>query len=208
MSDALNKEKANKVYRISPQVVVENFDEGALVLCLKDRHILELNPIARDVLAYTNVIQTTGKVAYKMAAFYQIPRKEAMRDVIDLYEQLAAQGVVEAVEDKKTLKESKIMSQNSISNIQYLRNPDVVLHKEDPDGALLFNPDTNQTLVLNATGFFVWKHCDGSRTLTTILSAIKETFKDVPETEVIAEVKDLITQLQAKGFIGVSDYKK
>ena len=27
-----------------------------------------------------------------------------------------------------------------------VRNPDVILREEDPDGALLFNPDTNQIL--------------------------------------------------------------
>jgi hypothetical protein len=37
-------------------------------------------------------------------------------------------------------------------SIFYLRNPDVVLREEDPDGGLLFNPDTNQVKVI--TGNF------------------------------------------------------
>lgn len=32
-----------------------------------------------------------------------------------------------------------------------IRNPDVVLREENPDGALLFNPDTNQIRVINTT---------------------------------------------------------
>jgi hypothetical protein len=40
-----------------------------------------------------------------------------------------------------------------------VRNPDVVLREEDPDGALLFNPDTNQIRVINTTGLFIWKPC-------------------------------------------------
>jgi hypothetical protein len=86
-----------------------------------------------------------------------------------------------------------------------IRNPDVVLREEDPDGALLFNPDTNQVLVLNTTGLFIWKHCDGYRNPPDILKAIKETFEEIPQAEVEANVKDFITQLQTKGFIGLSD---
>jgi hypothetical protein len=88
-----------------------------------------------------------------------------------------------------------------------IRNPDVVLREEDPDGALLFNPDTNQVLVLNATGLFIWKHCDGSRDFKAILTTVKDTFDEVPEVEVMTEVKDFIAQLQTKGFIGTSDPK-
>jgi hypothetical protein len=87
-------------------------------------------------------------------------------------------------------------------------NPDVILREEAPDGALLFNPDTNQVLVLNTTGLFIWKHCDGSLDLPAILMAVKEAFEEVPEAEVMAEVKDFVTQLQTKGFIGLSDSKK
>ena len=48
---------------------------------------------------------------------------------------------------------------------RYLCNPDVVLREEDEDGGLLFNPDTNQIRVLNHTGLFIWKLCDGSHNL-------------------------------------------
>ena len=46
--------------------------------------------------------------------------------------------------------------------IHYHCNPDVVLREEDESGALLFNPDTNQVKVVNATGLFIWKQF-GSR---------------------------------------------
>ena len=84
-----------------------------------------------------------------------------------------------------------------------VRNPDVVLREEDPDGALLFNPDTNQIRVINTTGLFIWNHCDGTRNLSAIVTALKETFDGVPEQEVNTQVNEFIADMRANGFIGV-----
>jgi hypothetical protein len=84
-----------------------------------------------------------------------------------------------------------------------IRNPDVVLREEDPDGALLFNPDTNQIRVINTTGLFIWKHCNGKKDLPAIVSALKKTFAGVPETEVENQVNNFIEDMRANGFLGV-----
>jgi hypothetical protein len=84
----------------------------------------------------------------------------------------------------------------------YVRNPDVVLREEDEDGALLFNPDTNQIRVLNTTGLFVWKLCDGGHDLTSIVAAMKEHFDQVPEDEVTGQVAEYVDEMAAAGFLG------
>jgi hypothetical protein len=84
-----------------------------------------------------------------------------------------------------------------------IRNPDVVLREEDPDGALLFNPDTNQIRVINPTGLFIWKHCDGKKHLPAIISALKKTFANVPEAEVDGQVNAFVDDMKANGFLGV-----
>ena len=53
------------------------------------------------------------------------------------------------------------MKKKNSSKNSYIRNPDVVLREEEADGGLLFNPDTNQIRVVNATGLMIWKLCDG-----------------------------------------------
>jgi len=89
-----------------------------------------------------------------------------------------------------------------------IRNPDVVLREEDPDGALLFNPDTNQIRVINTTGLFIWKHCDGKKDLPAIVSALKKTFDKVPEAEVDGQVKVYVDDMKANGFLGIPEAKK
>lgn len=89
-----------------------------------------------------------------------------------------------------------------------IRNPDVVLREEDPDGALLFNPDTNQIRVINTTGLFIWKHCDGKKDLPAIAAALKKTFVSVPETEVEGQIKAFVDDMRSNGFLGVPETKE
>jgi hypothetical protein len=85
----------------------------------------------------------------------------------------------------------------------FICNPDVVLRQEDPDGALLFNPDTNQIRVINTTGLFIWKQCDGEKDFPAIVSALKKDFDGVPDKEVGKQVNTFIDDMRANGFLGV-----
>jgi len=87
--------------------------------------------------------------------------------------------------------------------IAFIRNPDVVLREEDPDGALLFNPDTNQIRVINPSGLFIWKLCDGFHTVPMIVSELREAFDGVPEADVESQVQAFIDDMKTNGFIGL-----
>jgi hypothetical protein len=63
------------------------------------------------------------------------------------------------------------MSENTTAP-HYLVNPDVVLREEDPDGELLFNPDTNQLCVLNHTGLFIQFPYDPSRVPSKLVTVL------------------------------------
>ena len=90
-------------------------------------------------------------------------------------------------------------------SVNYLRNPDVVLREEDEDGALLFNPDTNDVKAVNTTALFIWEHCDGTADLASIVAAVQESFDDAPEDQLQAQVQACIEALLGSGFIGVVD---
>lgn len=89
----------------------------------------------------------------------------------------------------------------------FLRNPDVVLREEDADGALLFNPDTNQIRVLNATAVFLWHLCDGAKSVEDMVAALKSRFEDVPEQEADPQVRSFMDDMTANGFIGMVEEK-
>ena len=94
------------------------------------------------------------------------------------------------------------MQKTSIQSPRYLRNPDVVIHEEDPDGALVFNPDTDQIKVLNQTGFFVWQLCDGSHDMQSLVAGVRDSFDEVPDDSVSTQVEDFVNEMVAAGFIG------
>ena len=85
---------------------------------------------------------------------------------------------------------------------EYFINPDVVLREEDPDGALLFNPDTNDVKVLNTTGLFIWKLCQDKQTQSSITKAVKAHFQDVPEQQVQEDLLKFLKQMTESGFLG------
>ncbi len=83
----------------------------------------------------------------------------------------------------------------------YIINPDVVLREEDEDGALLFNPDTNDVKVINHTGLCIWNSCSKASNLADIIKAVKTDFDEVPE-EVETETKEFVDFLVESEFIG------
>lgn len=87
----------------------------------------------------------------------------------------------------------------------YVRNPDVVLREDEPDGGLLFNPDTNQVRVLNPTGLCLWKACDGKRDLQGLIGALREAFEDVPDAEVEGQVTAFLDDMVANAFVGTDE---
>lgn len=190
--------KGDRIYRLSPQVAMEVFDDGALILHLADRYLLELNLTACHILQYTDGARNVNQVAQVLAQTFEISPRQALADTLELYEQMSAQGVIEMVDSTVALPTDPTTS----LAVRYARNPDVVLREEDEDGGLLFNPDTNQVRVLNTTGLFIWKQCDGSRNLDEIVHALQESFEDVPLDRVDQDVREFVEEMVASGFIG------
>lgn len=86
---------------------------------------------------------------------------------------------------------------------RYIVSPDVVLREEDPDAALVFNPDTDNIRVINHTGLFIWKLCDGAHSLESILAAMHDEFDGVPDDEVGQQVAGFLQGMVSAGFVGL-----
>jgi hypothetical protein len=189
---AASLDTASSVFRLRPQVVMEEFGDGALLLRLEDRRLFEITPTAHYVLAQTDGQRCAAQVATALAEAFQIPEAKALQDVLSLYAEWSAQKVLESVEFGRDGEETMAMEGTPVSPARYIRNPDVVLRDQDEDGGLLFNPDTSQVKVLNTTGLFIWQQCDGTRDLAAIATAMQETFDGAPADEVAQDVREFV----------------
>lgn len=190
------------IYKLSTDALLETFDDGGLVLILPERRLVELNPSAVAIISLLDGIRTPEQVADEIVKEYDLGHdssaNQIIQDMLELCEELNQSGVLELQTD---FQESVNMT-TAIAN-QFLRNPDVVLREEDPEeGALLFNPDTNQVKVINTTGLFIWQQCGEARTLDEIVAEVQKAFDEVPSEQVAQDVQEFVDGMLASGFIG------
>ena len=190
------------IYKLSPNAALETFDDGGLVLILPERRLVELNPTAVAIVQLLDGHRTAEQVADEIVKHHDIGHNNSvtniLKDVLELCEELNQSGVLEFQPD---LQES--LNMTTAVATQFLRNPDVVLREEDPDeGALLFNPDTNQVKVINTTGLFIWQQCGEARTLDEIVAEVQKGFDEVPSEQVAQDVQEFVDGMLATGFIG------
>jgi signal peptidase I len=83
-----------------------------------------------------------------------------------------------------------------------MTNPDVSCRRE-PDGASLFNPDTNDSVATNAMGYLIWQVLARPRSQEEVVAHLLATCEDAPVEQVTADVAAFLQSLQPGGFIGV-----
>lgn len=78
-------------------------------------------------------------------------------------------------------------------------NPRYVF-REEADGALLFDPDTDSLRLLNETGAYVYRSADGARTVAQLIDALAEEYGEARE-KVARETGEFITELLEKELL-------
>ncbi len=189
-------------YKLSKDAILETFDDGGLVLIVPERRLVELNPSAVEIIRLLDGKRTPEQVAAEIAKNHDIsndyPETQIILDVLELCAEMDRNGVLEFQPDFQ-----ENMEMTSAVATCFLRNPDVVLREEDPDeGALLFNPDTNQVKVINTTGLFIWQQCGVARTQDEIVAEVQKGFDEVPLDQVVHDVREFVDSMLASGFIG------
>lgn len=186
------------IYILSKDAVLETFDDCGLVLVLPEHRLVDLNPSAVEIIHLLDRGHTPEQVAVEIANKFIISLEQANQDVWELIGVFIKSGILALQSEEQENKDMTIPP-----GVKLLCNPDVVLREEDPDeGALLFNPDTNQVKVINITGLFIWKQCGMARTPEEIVTEIQKSFDEVPLEQVAEDVQEFFESMLASGFIG------
>lgn len=190
------------MYRLTKTVLVQHFDDGALLLDTATRRLITLNHSAYHVIRLTNGEYSVTQVAQALTALYDVAESVVHTDVHAFYALLAEHDLVEPATPVEA--KDRIMSET----MRYIRNPDVGLREESEQGALLFEPDSGQVKVINLTGLIIWKQCDGQHSVDEMIDAVLDTFEGAPRDEVAADVQNFLAVMLEAGFIGETEFKQ
>jgi len=85
---------------------------------------------------------------------------------------------------------------------RYVSNPVVSCGDEGDDGAILFNPDTDDTIVINQTGKSVWQFLQAPSTSGEVATHL-ETKYDIDAEHRPAEEVEAFLETLSPGFVMV-----
>lgn len=78
-------------------------------------------------------------------------------------------------------------------------NPDVSCRVEDDDHALLFNPDTDNSILIDRTGLLIWRYIEEPRDVADIIGYLMICFSGCPAPDTLRQdvevyLRDLIPE--------------
>lgn len=80
-------------------------------------------------------------------------------------------------------------------------NPVVSCREEGPDGALLFQPDTDDLMVINSTGLLIWRELSQPQTRDEIAARLHQAHPEAPLEQLTTDVEAFFESLAPGGFI-------
>lgn len=92
------------------------------------------------------------------------------------------------------------MSIMSQSGSKLLRNPAIEEAPLESD-LMLFDPESSKFYVLNRTMAFVWRECDGEKTVSAILDRMTRQFSGVDPRSAGQDVQAAVDQLVSLGLV-------
>lgn len=194
----------SEIFRLQPSIVLEEFETEAWVLNIKTGQSWLVNTTGYHILKLIDGYRTIDAIATEISnEFRDIESTNMRMDTQQFLEQLRGRGIIKQVIPKNGSKGESIMGDLENTKAFYIQNPDVGLREEGEAGALLFNPDTRQVKVLNATGLFLWKMCDGQTSVTNMIDNMQNEFEGATAEELSQDVLDFIATLEDAGFVGL-----
>ncbi len=187
----------NARYVVRKSVAIEYFEEGSLVFIPETKRLIRINRTATDILRRMDGKQTTRRIIQDVASFYGASFDSICQDISRLLTDLAEK---EIISDVRHL--GRVRGYNAMDDVKFIVNHDVSCRIEDPDGAILFNPETDAVQVVNPTGLVIWQALESPRGKREIVEHLMDVCEGVPEDQVVRDVDEFVEKLKSAGFLG------
>jgi hypothetical protein len=87
---------------------------------------------------------------------------------------------------------------------RYMANPAVSCGDEQ-DGAVLFNPDTDDTTIINLTGRALWAYLESPRSVDELAAHLAETYRDVDAKQATEDATRFVQSLAPDFLLEMND---
>jgi hypothetical protein len=87
---------------------------------------------------------------------------------------------------------------------RYQANP-VVSCGDEEDGAVLFNPDTDDTAIVNLTGRALWAFLETPRTVDEMAAHLVQTYRGVQAEQAAQDADQFVQSLRPDFLLEVDD---
>ena len=196
-SGGFTKDLLDARYVLRSSVAIEDFEEESLIFLAEERRLIKINAVTRDILNRLDGRRTVQDLLHDMAIGYGIPFDSLEKDVVPVLTELAGQRVI-----KDLNRLSKLEGYRAMDDTKYTINHDVSCRIEEPEGAILFNPETDAVQAINPTGLAIWQALEYPRNKQEIVEYLLDVCEDVPEEQVVQDVEAFVEKLKAAGFVG------
>jgi ribosomal protein L22 len=166
-------------------------------LNLTKRRLIKINSVTREILRWLDGKRTVNDIAREISRAYEMPAEMIAADVSEVLTELANQGVVRNLNRLVRIKDFQNMEET-----RYSINRDISCREEEPDGAILFNPETDEVKAINMVGLAIWQALEYPRKKVEVVEHLLDVCEGVPVEEVRKDVDEFIDQLKQAGFIG------
>ena len=85
-------------------------------------------------------------------------------------------------------------------SLKYQNNPVVSFKDEGEEGAVLYNPDTDKVVIVNAVGAAIWQYIEDPRTADEIILMLTDSFSGVDTAKAGEDLEKFLKNFE-EGFI-------
>lgn len=174
---------------------IEAFDDGSLLFLCDQWRMLDLNETGKELFACLDGTRTVGDIAGEIATSSGESYRRTLTDVAEFIDELEKTG---AVRRQVALSFAK---GDVMADTTYLVNPDVSFRQEE-DGGILYNADTDGLEILNPSGVAIWQFLYQPHTRSEVVAHLMSLYEDAEEDGIEADVAGFMDNLTKKGYIG------
>ena len=181
-------------FQMADGIAVEKFDSGWLIFNAETMMIYALDEIGFTIFEEICSGHSIASASVLLSNIYDAAEVEILSDVLMLSTEW---------EQNRIIKRIIILNdiENSDNGRRFVGKPGVSCRVEEPDGAILYDPQQNAFHVLNPTGLVIWQLLENRPSVKELVYELSQEFAEIPLNEVVMDIEQFLEDLIETSFV-------